>query len=370
VGVVTDTVEQRAERRRRGPAPRGRPNIRDVARLAGVSVATVSRVMSGSDLVATRTRERVLTAIADLDFVANGHARALGGTGTPTLALVVNQIFGASFAVLARGVEHIAAERRHLFVMCTAHDSAEREAEVISMLQQQRPVAVLWLGPLEDDLDQERRVAHYNETLNIVGSRLIVCGRDALRVDPSVTSVGYDNTGGTRAMLEHLIELGHRSIMFVGARPGHLASQHRLAGYLEAMTAAGLPTPPRLRPAGDFSAESGRLAVREALAKGTRFTAVAAAVDSVALGVIHELNAAGLKVPDDVSVTGFDDVDALPGLDLGLTSAHAPFEEVGRTAAELALDPTAEPSHHTLPVTVHVRTTTARVRATRRARGA
>jgi LacI family transcriptional regulator len=94
--------------------------------------------------------------------------------------------------------------------------------------------------------------------------------------------------------------------------------------------------------------------------EGIPVTAVAAVVDSVAIGVMHELNSAGLKVPDDVSVSGFDDVDALPGLDLGLTSAHVPFEEVGRTAAQVALDETRSSPHHAkLPVTVHVRASTA-----------
>jgi DNA-binding LacI/PurR family transcriptional regulator len=113
--------------------------------------------MLGGDKVAEATRDRVLSAMAELDFVVNGHARALGGRGTPIIALVVNEIFGPSFSVLARGVEGVATKRSHLFVMSTTHDSAEREAEVTSLLRQQRPAAVLWLGPLEDDPVQEQR---------------------------------------------------------------------------------------------------------------------------------------------------------------------------------------------------------------------
>jgi LacI family transcriptional regulator len=321
--------------------------------------------MSGGDKVAEATRDRVLSAMAELDFVVNGHARALGGRGTPIIALVVNEIFGPSFSVLARGVEGVATKRSHLFVMSTTHDSAEREAEVTSLLRQQRPAAVLWLGPLEDDPVQEQRVAEFARTLDLVGTRLYVCARPPLGGAPEIGCVEYDNVGGGRAMTEHLIELGHRDILFVGARPGHLSSQNRRAGYLEAMAAAGLTA---RHSVGDFSAESGRQAIRAALADGTPFTAVAAVVDSVALGVIHELDLAGLKVPDDVSVTGFDDVDALPGLDLGLTSAHVPFEDVGRLAAELALDRAGPPEHIKLPVTVHARTSTRRRRRGRRTR--
>jgi LacI family transcriptional regulator len=359
MNAVPTRGNQHERTHRRGPAPASQVNIRDVARHAGVSVATVSRVMSSSDLVSDRTRDRVLASIAELGFVINGHARALAGHGTPIIALVANEIFGPSFSVLARGVEQLATERSHLFVMCTTQHSADRAAEVVRMLQQQRPAAVLWLGPLEDDPLQEDRVAQHAETLRQVGTRLVICGRSPLRAAPNIGSVDYDNFGGARAITEHLITLGHRDILFAGARPRHLSSQRRLEGYLSAMEAAGLPTPAALTPPGDFTAESGRQAIREALQKGTSFTAVAAVVDSVALGVIQELANAGLKVPQDVSVTGFDDIDALPGLELGLTTATVPFEDVGRTAAEIALDGDhSTPAHINLPVTMHVRTTT------------
>lgn len=354
-----------ASQHRRGPARVGRSNIRDVARVAEVSVATVSRVMAGSDVVAESTRQKVLAAVEELGFVVNGHARALGGRGTPMIALVVHEVFGPSFSVLARGAENLATELGHLFVVSTTHEEPDREQRVVSMLQQQRPAAVLWLGPLDDDPEQEERVAQYSKVLAEVGSRLVVCGRPPLDNAPDIACVEYDNIGGARAMTEHLIELGHRKILFVGGRAGHLSSQRRLAGYQEAMQAAGLRVPRNFTPEGDFTADSGRRAVRQALEQGIRFTAVAAVVDSVAIGVMHELNNAGLKVPDDVSVTGFDDVDVLPGLDLGLTTAHVPFEEVGRTAAQQALSPTV---HHTkLPVTVRIRTTTARPATRRRA---
>jgi LacI family transcriptional regulator len=230
---VATQAQNKDGRRHRGPAPAGRSNIRDVARHAGVSVATVSRVIGGSDLVTDTTRQKVLAAVDVLGFVVNAHARALGGRGTPTIALVVDEVFGPSFAVLARGVENFATERRHLFVMSTTQDNPEREQQVVGMLQQHRPAAVLWLGPLQDNLDQEERVAQHAKTLAEVDSQLVICGRAPLRVAPHIDCVEYDNSGGARAVTEHLIALGHRNILFVGALPGHLSSQRRVAGYRE-----------------------------------------------------------------------------------------------------------------------------------------
>ncbi|HSN12537.1 MAG TPA: LacI family DNA-binding transcriptional regulator [Propionibacteriaceae bacterium] len=346
-----------APRRRRGPAPVGGANIRDVARHAGVSVATVSRVLAGGDNVSQKTRDRVRASMEQLDFVINGHARALGGRGTPLVALVLDDVFGPSFAALARGVEHGATERSHLLVMSTTHNSPDRELEIVNMLQEQRPAAVLWLGPLYDRPADEERVVSYAETLRVVGAPLVVCARGPLPSAPQISSVGYDNEAGARAITRHLIELGHREILFAGADPTHHASRRRLAGHLSAMEEAGLPTPDALHPPGDFNAGSGRQAVMEALSAGTRFTALVGVVDAVALSARQALQERGLRVPDDVSVTGFDDIDPLPGLDLGLTSVRVPFEEVGRRALSLALDRAAG-EHVVLPVDVTVRGST------------
>lgn len=361
IPVPTDVTTTATPRRRRGPAPMGGSNIRDVARHAGVSVATVSRVLAGGDNVSPKTLDRVRASMDELGFVINGHARALGGRGKPLVALVLDDVFGPSFAALARGVEHAATERSHLLVMSTTHNSAARELEIVSMLQEQRPAAVLWLGPLDDNPDQEARVVSYAETLGLVGTPLVVCARGPLASAPQISSVGYDNEAGGMAITRHLIALGHQAILFAGADPTHHASRRRLDGYVRAMHEAGLPTPAELQPPGDFNAGSGRRSVTEALAAGTRFTAVAGVVDAVAMSASQALLENGIRVPDDVSVTGFDDINPLPGLDLGLTSVRVPFEEVGRQALSLALD-RAVGEHVTLPVTVTERRSTAPAR--------
>lgn len=355
--MPTDVTTTAAPRRRRGPAPVGGATIRDVARHADVSVATVSRVLAGGDNVSKKTQERVRASMVQLDFVMNGHARALGGRGTPLVALVLDDVFGPSFAALARGVEHAATEQSHLLVMSTTHNNPARELEIVSMLQEQRPAAVLWLGPLYDHPSHEERVVSYAETLGMVGAQLVVCARGPLPSAPQISSVGYDNEAGASAITRHLIELGHREILFAGSDPTHHASRRRLDGHLRAMHEAGLATPDELHPPGDFNAGSGRQAVTEALAAGTRFTALAGVVDAVALSARQALQENGLRVPADVSVTGFDDIDPLPGLDLGLTSVRVPFEEVGRRALSLALD-RARGEHVTLPVELTVRGST------------
>lgn len=356
--MFTDVTTTGSPRRRRGPAPIGGSNIRDVARHAGVSVATVSRVLSGGDTVSEKTLARVRASMDELGFVSNGHARALGGRGTSLVALVLDDVFGPSFAALARGVEQEATARSHLLVMSTTHHSPARELEIVSMLQEQRPAAVLWLGPLFDDPAHEARVVSYAETLAAVGAPLVVCARGPLESAPHISSVGYDDESGAAAIIRHLIDLGHRDILFAGADPSHHASRRRLEGYVRAMHEAGMPTPLELHPKGDFNAGSGRQAVTDAIDAGTRFTAVAGVVDAVAMTASQALEERGLRIPQDVSVTGFDDIDPLPGLDLGLTSIRVPFEEVGRLALSLALD-RAVAEHVTLPVTLTVRRSTA-----------
>lgn len=341
----------------------GRVTIRDVARAAGVSVTTVSRVLAGEDVVRERTRQQVQEAIASLNFTVNAHARALAGGTSRTVGFLVEQMVGPSFAALASGVESEASDRGHLLMMSTTHGDPAREDALVTVMREQRAAAVLLVGAVHVEEQYETRVASWADSLTAVGSRLVLCGRPALSQRPDVASVQYDNVAAGRAVTEHLLELGHERMLFV-AFTNSSTSQERLQGHREALSAAGVDADPELILSGtEFNPEGGERAVADALERGLSFTAVVAVTDVVAAGVLRALRAAGRAVPEDVSVTGIDDDPQASDLAPPLTTVAIPFGEVGRVAAQLALAPEgAGNRHEVLAGELVVRASTAKPR--------
>ena len=338
-----------------------RITIRDVAREAGVSVATVSRVLAEKDVVRGVTRKRVQEAVERLNFQINPHARALAGGGSRTIGFLVRDVFGPSFASLARGVETEAADRGHLFLMSTTRGDADREATLVAMMRVQGTAAVILVGGVHLDEAYEDLLAHYADTLGTSGSRLVLCGRPPLLGRPDVISVQYDNVAAGRLVTEHLVQLGHRRILFVTA-DDQSTNQERLEGYRGALTAAGIEPDDELVLREPFSSTQGaeRL-VTEALAAGIEFTALVGVTGVVAIASIRALRRAGLSVPGDISVTGINDEEIASDFDPGLTTVRIPFEEVGRITAALALtQPLPDDVHRMLPVELIVRGSTAK----------
>lgn len=339
-----------------------RTTIREVASEAGVSVTTVSRVLSDSGLVRGETRDAVLAAVEKLNYVVNTHARALAGGTSRTVAFLVKDMVGPSFAQLASGVETEAADQNHLFVMSTTHDKYRREEELVDLMREQRVAAVLLVGAVNAEPGYEKRLARFAEDLHAVGSRLVLCGRPPLLSRPDVLSVEYDNFGGGYSVTRHLIELGHRRILFVTATTqGNTTGLPRLNGYRAALAASDLPIFEELIVEGnEFTAKSGYEAVQRALEAGTRFTAVVAVTDVVAIGALRALREAHINVPEQVSLTGFDDDPFVSDLTPALTTVKIPFHEVGQVTTRLALDQSGQSGfkHVVLPVEVVVRQST------------
>jgi LacI family transcriptional regulator len=331
---------------RPGPAPDpGRATIRDVAARAGVSVATVSRVLSGDYPVLAATRNKVLRAVRELDYVPNAHARALSAARPGAIAIVVNTVALPFYAYIAQGVEEQAAQEGRLSLICTTGGDPARELSIVQMMREQRAEAVILVGSVIADDAYRARMTEYARSLAAAGSRLVLCGRPPLGEAVPALVVGYDNTGGAYAVTSHLLSAGHRRILYLGLRPGHTTSDSRVAGYRRALADHGVPLDPALEVEGDFSRAAGHAALRRRLAAGPPdFTAIFAGNDLVAAGAIQALTEHGLRVPDDVSIVGYDDVP--PAADLGLTTVHLPHDELGRAAVRLALaagDPLTEP---------------------------
>lgn len=334
-----------------------RATVRDVAAKAGVSASTVSRVIKGDYPVAQATRNRVLRAIRELDYVVNVHARALSGAGTKMVAFVLDDVTGPSFAYVAKGVEQQATTEGRLCMVCTTHGDPARELAIVEAMREQRADAVILVGGGSADDAYRRRMTHFAHALDKAGSRLVLCGRPPLGDDVPTTVVEYDNESGAYTMTGHLLSQGHRRIVYLGAaKPDDLnvTKLDRVRGFTRAHADHGLACDPGLVLPGDFSRSSGYGATKRLLATRAEFTAIFAGTDMVAVGVLRALREAGVRVPEDVSVAGYDDIPLAADLVPGLTTVHIPTEELGRTAVRLALDPSL-PQHVTLGTHIVVR---------------
>ncbi|WP_405845564.1 LacI family DNA-binding transcriptional regulator [Streptomyces sp. NBC_01518] len=316
----------------------GRATIRDVAERAGVSVASVSRVLSGNYPVSEELRRRVMKVVGDLDYVTNAHARSLAGGGTPTVAILINNITGAAFAHVAKGVEGAATLRGWLSLVGTTGDDPERELALVNLMRQQGVAAVVLLGGAYDVDEYQLRMARFARSLDAAGSHLVLVGRPPLEGDVPATTVDYDNEGGAYAMASHLLSAGHRRVLVL---PGHAeltTAQGRLRGAQRAFEAYGVPFDPGMVRHGPYDYEHGYEAVEDTLKDGVDFTAVLAGTDVVAAGAMQALRAAGLRVPEDVSIVGYDDIPLASQLTPQLTTVHVPYEEMGRVALRAVAD--------------------------------
>ncbi|MCX4699202.1 LacI family DNA-binding transcriptional regulator [Streptomyces sp. NBC_01373] len=326
---------------RRTAADDGQPRlatIRDVAQHAGVSVATVSRILSGTYPSAPSTRAKVRRAVSELDYVANAHARGLAGVRPKSVAIVVNSVISPHYAHVAQGVQEEAAREGRLCIVGTTGGDPERELATIGLMRQEQAEAVILVGNIVADDAYRERMASIARALARAGSQLVLCGRPPLGPDVPAIGVEYDNTAGAHAITSHLLSAGHRRILFLGRRSGYTTPDSRIAGYRAALAAHRVPHDPGLEVDGTMERGEGYRMMRERLDRGPGprdFTAVFASNDLIAAGVRDVLRERGLRIPDDVSLVGFDDLP--PAADIDLTTVHVPHEELGRTAVRLAL---------------------------------
>ncbi|WP_037774622.1 LacI family DNA-binding transcriptional regulator, partial [Streptomyces pristinaespiralis] len=324
--------------------------LADVAARARVSPATVSRVLNGNYPVAASTRERVLRAVDELDYVLNGPASSLAAATSDLVGILVNDIADPFFGIMAgaaqteiggqEGTGRAGGEK--LAVVCNTGGSPERELTYLTLLQRQRAAAVILTGGALEDPDHIAAMTAKLNRLADAGTTVVLCGRPPLPgSDAVVASLAFDNRGGGRRLTEHLLTLGHRRIGYVAGPVERTTTRHRLEGHRAAMAAAGLggdaAEQERLTVHGPYDRRSGYDATLELLRRDPDLTAVVAANDTVALGACAALRDQGLRIPHDISVAGFDDlpfsVDAVPAL----TTVRLPLFEAGARAGRLAM---------------------------------
>lgn len=321
----------------RGPDPAGRANLADVARLAGVSTATASRVLAGRGTGKAASHARVIAAADELGYVVNGLARSMMGVGRRSIAFVSSLMVGPTFAAMASGAESVATSNHHMFMMCTTHGDAVAEADLIDSLSEQRVAAVLLVGSSPTDDIFAERAAAYAEKLGRVGAQLILCGRPAIDGLPHIASVDYDHVGGVGAAVDHLLSLGHRRIAYVGETERMTTEQQRYRGYREALERAGIEADDALIMHTENYTDEAEGFLHPFRAEHPDVTAYVCQTDMIAVGVSRALRADGLRVPDDVSVVGFDDMPLARDLTPSLSTVRAPFHEVGVTAGRIAV---------------------------------
>jgi LacI family transcriptional regulator len=321
----------------RGPDPAGRANLTDVARLAGVSTATASRVLAGRGSGKAASHARVIAAADELGYVVNGLARSMMGVGRRSIAFVSSLMVGPTFATMASGAESVATSNHHMFMMCTTNGDPSTEAELIGSLSEQRAAAVLLVGSTPTDDVFAERAAGYAEKLARVGAQLILCGRPAVEGLPQVAAVDYDHVGGVEAAVAHLVALGHQRIAYVGETDGMTTQQQRYQGYRNALERAAIPADETLIMHTDNYTDEAEGFLHPFRAEHPDVTAYVCQTDMIAVGVSRALRADGIRVPDDVSVVGFDDMPLASYLTPALSTVRAPFHEVGVTAGRIAV---------------------------------
>ncbi|MDQ1288990.1 MAG: LacI family transcriptional regulator [Actinomycetota bacterium] len=318
----------------------GPAGIKDVAAHAGVSVGTVSNVLNRPHLVRPETRERVETAMADLGFVRNESARQLRAGSSRIVAFVFTDTSNPFFADVARGAEEACRESDLALVMCNSDGDPAREEDYLSLLLEQRVHGVMIAT---SDAGGTR-------LRSLPGLGIPVVLVDSGESSTSVwCSVGVNDAAGGELAVAHLIERGHRRIAFIGGPAGVPQLRDRLTGVHRALESADLP-PDRLTtietPATTVGAgrDGGRHLL--GLPASTRPTAVFCGNDLVALGLLQELTRHGARVPDDVAIVGYDDIDFAASAAVPLTSVRQPRYLLGRTAARLLLRESEARGHH------------------------
>jgi DNA-binding LacI/PurR family transcriptional regulator len=327
--------------------------IRDVAKRAEVGVGTVSRVLNDSPSVSDATRRKVLAAIAELDYAPNSIARRLSLGKTLTIAVIVPFFTRPSFVERLRGVEYALADSEYDLILFNVETTAKRDAYFRDIPRRERVDGVLIMALSPSDADVDRFLQEHVPTVLI----------DAYH--PRLSQVVIDDVGGGRIATQHLIELGHYKIAFVGDQfdnPFHfVSSRDRYQGYRQALDEAGILFRPEYHCQGEHGREQAQEMACDLLALPDPPTAIFAASDIQAIGVLEAAQDAGLRVPEDLSVIGYDDIEIAEYMHL--TTIRQPLFALGVEGVEFLLDsianPPPSPRRVLLPIELVIRGTTA-----------
>jgi LacI family transcriptional regulator len=317
--------------RSRHPEGSRQATIRDVARAARVSVATVSRALNDSGPVRDATRRRVRDAADNLRFTPHGAARSLITSRTNTLGVLLPDLYGEFFSEIIRGIDRSAQRAGYQLLLSSARN-AHHEVHGAFRAMYGRVDGLVLMAP---DVELVERFAEHRDRTPIVFINSPV-------TSPNARLITIDNHGGAYQMVKHLVSKGHKRIAIIrGAASNHDAAE-RLRGYRDALDDCGLPRDGHLELEGDFSEGAGYRAARAILKLKPRPTAIFASNDAMAIGALSSLGEEGVAVPSEIAVAGFDDIPMARYMSPPLSSVHVPIAQLGERAMDLLLGAIAE----------------------------
>jgi LacI family transcriptional regulator len=304
------------------------PTIKDVAKKAGVSYATVSRALNNHPEINEETRKKIVKISSEMGYQPNAIAQGLVKKETKTIGLLIPDITNPFFPEVARGVEDAANMEGYSVFLCNTNWSEEQEERYLEVLMQKQVDGII-IGPSSERTSHIKKVFHLGIKPAVFISRIDYSNS---------TSILIDNINGARIAVEHLINKGHQKIAFIGGLKDAYSNQDRLLGYKNALEVNGIPINQEYILNGDFKRESGHHTTQKVLQANPRPTAIFAANDMLALGAIQAIKEEGLAIPGDISVVGFDDIGfaALP--EIQLTTIAQPKYDMGRLAFLTLLD--------------------------------
>jgi LacI family transcriptional regulator len=303
-----------------------RVTIREIAELAGVSIATVSRVVNGRGDVSDETREIVQRVVREHGYSANRSARGLSAGRTGFVGVTIPKVHPVYFSSILSGAAEALSEQDMRIVLCPTEHEHDREVSLLERLMHGTTDGALLVLPEETNDELESLLNH--------GYRFVVV--DPLKpLKERIPAVSAANSSGANQAIKHLLGLGHRRIGAITGPAGWLATDERRGGYHAALASAGIMPDPALEVASDFQVEGGIEAAGRLLDAAERPSAIFAFNDNLAIGAMHAARARGLRLPEDLSIVGFDDLEWAQHVTPPLTTVRQPLAEMGRMAVSL-----------------------------------
>ncbi len=324
--------------------------IKEVAKKANVSTATVSRVLNGSELVTEETKRRVLAVIDELNYMPHAIGRALVTRQTNLIGVILPDVHSEFFSELIRGIDKAARQHNYHIIVSSTHSDKK---EIQSMLEVMQGGHVDGLIIMSPHIDTEEVIKHLSPQSRVVFVNSYINGS-------SFNSVAIDNYNGAYQMVEHLIQHGHKRIAILKGEENNYDAQERFNGYVHALKKNGINRIADLELTGDFTEESGYDGIMRILKSKSKPTVLFCSNDSMALGALRAMHEKDIIVPGEIALAGFDDVPSARYVLPSLTSVHVPIFEMGTTAVEYLFASTegkssAEKKRKMLPTSVIAR---------------
>jgi DNA-binding LacI/PurR family transcriptional regulator len=302
-------------------------NIKDVAKKAGVSTATVSRVLKNFPGVREKTRRKVLNTVSELNYEVNAVARSLRQKKTNSIGIIVGNVLSQFYSVIAKSVEDTANKFGYNTILCNGDENPEKELNYLKVLKSNRVDGII--------LTPTGKNSEYVRHLIDSGTKVVLLDRLIEGVDCDAVLV--DNASGAYKAVKHLIEQGYRKIGIVDGYLDRTTGAERLRGYLQAIEEAGIAKDDSLIKIGDFKKESGKKLAKELLEQSNRPEAIFATNIDMSMGALIAIKEMGLAIPDDIGIVCFDDSDWALILEPSITVIRQPVYQLGSMAAELLI---------------------------------